>query len=84
MVSGPPWLTVLRDLLLLGVGIFGILYQLVTGKTDPALLVVFTTMLGIPGVANVLWLLKQSGEPPQPEPPSDSSSDQPSDQFGSW
>lgn len=75
-------MTVLRDLVLLAIGSFGILYQLLTGHTDPMLLVVFTSMLGIPGVANAFWLLKQSGELPPPVSPSDSASEQSSGPHG--
>jgi hypothetical protein len=81
-VNGPPWLTVAKDLGLYVVGIFGILYQLLTGHTDPLLLAVFTVMLGIPGATNIFWLLKQGGESPRQPSPSESSPERPTSSSG--
>lgn len=78
MNNTPRWFVVFRDLLLLGLGVFGILHQELTGQPEPALLVVYTTLLGIPGAANVLSILKSttvagassSSRPPESQPPS--------------
>jgi hypothetical protein len=37
-----------RDVTLFGCGIVGVFYQLIIGKTDPSLLVIFAAMLGLP------------------------------------
>lgn len=69
----PKWFVVLRDLLLLGVGIFGLLHQELTGQANPALLLVYTTILGIPGAANLIAILRSTGPTgdgeQQPSPP---------------
>ncbi len=70
------WFPAMRDVTLLAVGVFGILYQLITGDVNLALLTVFTAMLGIPGVTNGLWLLKHGGEQLAATPPGPSSSSQ--------
>jgi hypothetical protein len=81
-VNGPPWLTILKDLGLYATGIFGILYQLITGEVNAMLLGVFTVMLGIPGATNIFWLLKQGGALPQQSSPSAQSQDPPSASSG--
>jgi uncharacterized membrane protein HdeD (DUF308 family) len=68
----PRWLVVLRDVVLLLVGVFGILHQEITGQANPLLLGVYTTLLGIPGATSALALLKGtgSGGTTPSEPPS--------------
>lgn len=79
MHGTPKWFVVLRDLSLLGVGIFGLLHQELTGQANPALLLVYTTILGIPGATNILAILRSTtptgdGESePSPPPPVGSS-----------
>lgn len=72
MIPTQKWLVVLRDLLLLAVGIFGLLHQEITGEANPWLLAVYTAILGVPGAANILSILKStgSGESLQSSPPS--------------
>lgn len=74
-MSTPKWFVVLRDLALLAVGIFGILHQEITGEASPLLLAVYTTLLGIPGAANALAILKGTtgGGGSTPEQPRESS-----------
>lgn len=66
---------VIRDLVLLGVGSFGIVYQQISGVINVPLLAVYTAMVGVPGAAGVLKLLRtvpiESGSPTSP--PSSSS-----------
>jgi hypothetical protein len=50
---------VCRDFGLLFLGIGGIIHQEWTGRPLPALLAVYTTLLGIPGAAALLALLKR-------------------------
>ncbi len=64
--------TVGRDLQLLGVGTFGVLHEELSGHTSIPLLVVYTTMLGIPGAAATLWL-GRTGSASSPPPPAESS-----------
>jgi hypothetical protein len=54
----PKWLPILRDLVLLAVGVVGIMHQEFSGQESPILLAVYTTLLGIPGAANVLAIIK--------------------------
>lgn len=65
---------VIRDLVLLGVGSFGILYQQLSGAISVPLLMLYTAMVGVPGAAGVMRLLARSVpiEPPSsvPLPPS--------------
>lgn len=56
------WFPVMRDVVLLTGGVLGIAFQTLTGDVNPLLLAVFTTMLGIPGVTNGLWLLRNGAE----------------------
>lgn len=57
----PRWFVILRDLSCLAVGLIGILHQEFTGTASPVLLATYTTLLGIPGAANVIAILKGSG-----------------------
>jgi hypothetical protein len=54
-------LAVAKDLVLFLVGLGGIVYQLLTGNVDIALLAVFTAMTGVPGVTNLISLLRGLG-----------------------
>jgi hypothetical protein len=49
---------VARDAVTFAVGIGGIVYQQLTGQVDVALLAVFTGMVGVPGVTNLLSLIR--------------------------
>lgn len=69
MWVSPRWFVILRDLSCLIVGLIGILHQEFTGTADPLLLATYTTLLGIPGAANVLAILKGGGTPPSSSPP---------------
>jgi hypothetical protein len=63
--------TVVRDLVLLAVGSFGVVHEELTGSASVPLLVVYTTMLGIPGAAGALWLTRAGPGPTElPSPPS--------------
>lgn len=70
--------SVTRDLVLLVFGLSGIAYQQVTGEVNFVLLAIFTTMTGIPGLVNLLPLLRglptdsQSSAPASTPPHSDS------------
>lgn len=65
---------VTRDLTLLGVGSFGILYQQLTGQIVLPLLILYTAMVGVPGAAGVMRLLARS----VPIEPSSSAPQEPS------
>ncbi|HEY7043260.1 MAG TPA: hypothetical protein VH419_06290, partial [Nocardioidaceae bacterium] len=70
-------ITAIRDVGFLVVGFGGVIYQQLTGKVNPWLLAVFTTMLGIPGAIGLLQLRGGSGKqtvPTTPSPPSSSPS----------
>lgn len=62
---------VVRDLVLLGVGSWGIVYQQLSGLVNVPLLAIYTILVGVPGAAGVLKLLRtvpieptSSGSPP--------------------
>jgi len=80
-VLTPKWFVILRDVTLLVVGVFGLLHQELTGQANPYLLGVYTTLLGIPGAANAIALLKSTGSgesthSPPPVPSSQGDSEQ--------
>lgn len=49
-----------KEWLLLLAGLAGIAYQLINDDVNIALLLVFTTMTGVPGLAHVLSLIRNS------------------------
>lgn len=67
--------TVARDLVCLGVGSFGIVYQQLQGVINVPLLGIYTVLVGVPGAAGALRLLRSvpiepapSGSPPPSSP----------------
>lgn len=73
-------IVIIKDILLFGTGLAGIIYQQVTGQVHAMLLAVFTIMVGLPGVS-ALWALKSnststtgsSSSSSQSQPPSSDS-----------
>jgi hypothetical protein len=69
---------VIRDVTLLGVGSFGILFQQINGVINVPLLCLYTAMVGVPGAAGVIKMVartateQQSSPPPLPSPPGES------------
>ena len=64
--------TVVRDLVCLGVGSFGIIYQQLTMVNVP-LLALYTALVGTPAAAGVFRILRSvplDPGPSQPQPPS--------------
>lgn len=66
---------VARDLLCLAAGVFGIVHQELTGQIRPELLIVYTTLLGIPGAVGLIQLSRGK---PEATPTTTSSSPSPS------
>lgn len=68
--------TVVRDVGCLLVGLAGIVHQEATGSVRPELLLVYTTLLGVPGALGLLSLRGRSStsESPSQSPQSRSSS----------
>ncbi len=70
--------TVARDLILFVFGLAGIAYQQVTGDVNAVLLGIFTAMTGVPGLTNLVSLLRgtptggSSSAPAPSEPGSES------------
>jgi hypothetical protein len=60
---------IVKDFLLFGTGLAGIVYQQVTGEVHAMLLAVFTIMVGLPGVS-ALWTLRSSSTTSSPSPSS--------------
>lgn len=73
-------IAIARDLVLFMFGLAGIAYQTVTRDVNFVLLTIFTGMTGVPGLTNLVGVLRTSGiaSPPSssalPEPASDSGS----------
>jgi hypothetical protein len=75
---------VARDALCLGLGIFGVAHQEITGRVNVDLLVLYSVMLGTPGTIGLVNLLRgkvqvsvttePSSPSPEPAPPLPSSS----------
>lgn len=74
MWSPSTLVVVVRDLVLLGVGSWGIVYQQLSGMVNVPLLAIYTVMVGVPGAAGVLKLLRtvpiDPGSSPSPPPSS--------------
>jgi hypothetical protein len=62
---GPAWLTVLRDLVCLGVGAFLVIFGALTGA-DIIVFMVGTGLMGGPVVMSALWLGRAPTESPSP------------------
>jgi hypothetical protein len=57
-VRAQDMVTIGRDVALTLIGIGGILHQELVGPVKPELLIVYTTLLGIPGAANLIGLAR--------------------------
>lgn len=76
------FISITKDLILFLGGLAGIAYQQITGNVNTLLLVIFTAMVGIPGLTNLVTLLRgttialpsQSQVQPHSELESDNSS----------
>jgi hypothetical protein len=78
-MSGQAW-TITKDVALFVAGLGGIVYQLLTGEVDIALLTVFTAMTGVPGLTNLVSLLRNGSgitSPPSTSQPAQSEPDSP-------
>lgn len=69
------WVPVFRDLLMFVAGLAGVIHEELSGHTSIPLLVVYTTMLGIPGALGALWLSRESGAGSPSSPPPSSASE---------
>lgn len=56
------WMKIVRDLVSLAVGTFGLVYSQVTGQTSVELVVVYAALLGVPGVLNLMEIKGRSVE----------------------
>lgn len=59
---GTKWLTILRDLISIMVGAFGLIHSQVTGMQSTELLIVYTALLGYPGLLQLFELKKREKE----------------------
>lgn len=53
---GIRWLVIIRDIVNIVVGAFGMIYSQVTGNTRIELIIVYAALLGVPGVLNLVEL----------------------------
>lgn len=75
----PPWLTVLRDVVCLALGVWGVIHEELSGKADLANLTFFAGLMIAPAALAAVWLARSdtagpSSEPPASVPPPSSSS----------
>ncbi len=75
----PPWLTVLRDVACLALGVWGVIHEELSGKADLARLAFFAALMVAPAALAAAWLARsdtagQSSEPPASPPPPSSPS----------
>lgn len=66
MWRGPAWLTVLRDLLCLILGVSGVIYEETSGKPDLSRLVFFALLIVAPGALALAWLGRTGSAPSSP------------------
>jgi hypothetical protein len=59
------WLVVVRDLISIAVGAFGLIHSQLTGQSSTELLAIYTVLLGYPGVLQMVELRKK---PPKDGP----------------
>jgi hypothetical protein len=81
----PPWVIVLRDMVCLAIGVWGVIHEELSGKADLGRLGFFAVLMVAPGVLAGVWLaIQQSGTagpgPSSGSPPSPSPSPSPSGQ----
>lgn len=55
------WLSVVRDLISIAVGAFGLIHSQLTGQSSTELLIVYTALLGYPGLFQIIELKKKGG-----------------------
>lgn len=66
------WFPVIRDLAMFAGGLAGVAYEELSGRTSVPLLLIYTTMLGIPGALGALWMARNGesdGASELPSPP---------------
>lgn len=56
----PNRIAIAKDLILFFGGLCGIAYQQITNNVNIVLLVIFTAMTGVPGLTNIISLVKNS------------------------
>ena len=54
------WLTMIRDLISIGVGAFGLVHSQLTGRANSWLVLAYLALLGVPAAINLLELKKGS------------------------
>lgn len=74
----PPWLTVLRDVVCLALGVWGVIHEELSGKADLGRLAFFAALMVAPAAIAAVWLAQSgtagSSSDPPVSPPSPSSS----------
>jgi len=73
----PSRIAIVKDLILFFGGLTGIAYQQITGNVNIVLLMIFTAMTGVPGLTNIISLVRNSPTVSQslPHPPQSSQSE---------
>lgn len=65
----PPWLTVLRDVACLALGVWGVIHQELSGKADLGLLTFFAILMVAPAALAAVWLAQSGTAGPSSDPP---------------
>lgn len=61
MWRGSTWLVAGRDIICLGLGVWGVIHEELSGKADLGRLAFFAVLMIAPGVLATRWLTMQSG-----------------------
>ncbi len=65
----PPWLTVLRDVVCLALGVWGVIKEELSGKADLGRLAFFAILMVAPAALAAVWLAQSGTAGPSSEPP---------------
>lgn len=73
MWRGPAWLTVVRDLVCLGVGVWGVIHEELSGHPNLGVLALYGVLMVAPGALATVWLAQSGTASASPAPPAEPS-----------
>jgi len=76
-------MTVVRDMVCLAVGVWGVIHEELSGKADLGRLAFFAVLMIAPGILATLWLAQSGTGSPSPPSPQEPSPPQPASNGGS-
>lgn len=83
MWRGPAWMTIVRDLVCLAVGVWGVIHEELSGKADLGRLAFFAVLMVVPGALATVWLAQSGTASPSPPSPPEPSPSPPASSGGS-